>query len=59
MKFTFHIRNYDNAAMVENQTGETARLLKETAEKIEAGYLAGILRDENGNKVGSWAFTKN
>lgn len=33
---------------------ETARILREMADKIEAGADNGILRDVNGNNVGSF-----
>lgn len=46
---------YTGAALEDDPTGETARLLCEAAGKVEAGYHAGTLRDVNGNQVGHWA----
>ena len=45
--------NTDNAAFEENCT-EVERILIETAQKISAGITQGILRDYNGNKVGTF-----
>ena len=36
-----------------NREAEVARILREAADKIEAGYEDFTLRDYNGNKVGS------
>lgn len=33
---------------------ETARLLRNTAERVEAGHESGILMDVNGNRCGMW-----
>ena len=35
---------------------ETARLLKNTAERVEAGHNCGVLMDVNGNRCGMWDF---
>jgi hypothetical protein len=47
----------DNDAFVDNQTGETARILQELAKRIDGhpSFSAGhdqSLRDINGNEVG-------
>lgn len=45
----------DNAAFVDAPEGaELARLLRETAERLEQGVPYGSLRDVNGNMVGRW-----
>lgn len=44
-----------NAAFEGDQlTGEIARLLREAADKVEAGEISAPLRDINGNEVGHW-----
>lgn len=46
----------DNAAFADgNAASEVARILRETATKIESGHTDGKLRDSNGNTVGSFA----
>lgn len=60
----FHLEmDCDNAAFRDDDGGhdgatgaETARLLKEAAQQVDDGYLAGSLVDYNGNKVGDWRF---
>jgi len=45
----------ENAAF-EGQTGaEVARLLREAATDVEAGYSGAPLRDLNGNTCGRWS----
>ena len=44
----------DNAAFEDDPAGELARILRETAHKIEEGYNAGQCRDINGNQVGNF-----
>lgn len=62
MEFTLNITNMDGSAFSENEGGgpemETARILREIADRIEAGHLdAGIIHDVNGNKVGQYQTT--
>lgn len=46
--------NTGNAAFDDgNREAEVARILREAADKIEAGYEDFTLRDYNGNKVGT------
>ena len=46
-----------NAALCEaGGQYEVARLLRQTAERIEAGADCGLLTDYNGNRVGRWEF---
>ena len=47
-----------NAAFEDCPSFETARILREVADDIEASsmYCAGNLRDINGNTVGSFSF---
>jgi hypothetical protein len=33
-----------------------ARLLRETANRVDAGHTDGVLFDINGNKIGKWGF---
>lgn len=42
----------------ETTAEEVARLLRDTAEKLENGYRSGHPFDANGNKVGEWGFSK-
>ncbi len=55
MKFSFQIDS-DNVAIQDCQA--VAVLLRKVADRIDDGIEcddAGILRDENGNKVGNWS----
>jgi len=52
MKFEFEIDS-DNAAFSDSPELEVARLLRQTAKRIE-GQDEGLLIDINGNKVGYW-----
>jgi hypothetical protein len=54
----------ENAAFCDADTGEEsqeasnlecARILRDIANKLEAGQDCGSCRDVNGNKVGSWS----
>lgn len=47
-----------NAAFDENPSAETARILREIADDIEASvtYCEGNVRDINGNTIGSFSF---
>tara|TARA_B100000700_G_C14776291_1_gene729135 strand:+ start:575 stop:763 length:189 start_codon:yes stop_codon:yes gene_type:complete len=56
MKFNINIES-GNAAFESFADKETARILREVAERIEnTGDLEGVCRDHNGNRVGSWEF---
>lgn len=47
----------DNAAFEdENMRYETARILREIAERIETGMQYGPVRDANGNTIGEAGF---
>jgi hypothetical protein len=45
----------DNAAF-EEAASETARILRDIAERVEGGRLEGRVMDVNGNSVGNYAF---
>jgi hypothetical protein len=45
--------NTDNAAF-EEPGFELARILREVADRLESGSVAGNVRDINGNSVGSF-----
>jgi hypothetical protein len=54
----------DNAAFVDAPGEELASILADLAEDIHEGlgyapdgHLSGILRDTNGNNVGTWQYT--
>ncbi len=50
----------NNAAFTEDEGDlalETARLLRETADSVEAGKQSGSVIDLNGNRVGYYRFT--
>lgn len=55
MKFTLSIES-DNAAMVDNPRYRVADILTNLAERLVKPNCisCGIVRDENGNKVGSF-----
>lgn len=57
MKLTLKLR-LDNAAFDLCLATETARILKEVAERIEDGRGEGKCRDINGNTVGEWKVTR-
>lgn len=46
----------DNAAFQDDPGAEVARILREVAERVEAGELSRTVRDYNGNGVGSFWF---
>ena len=54
----FHLQMAcDNAAFGDEPGAEVARILTELARKVAGGFFeqdTGILRDENGNAVGTW-----
>lgn len=53
-KFTFTIHNFENDNMIEDGVGEVTRLLQQAASEVEKrGFVNQILRDTNGNIVGS------
>jgi len=54
-EFNMKIRS-DNAAFSDGGGPEVARLLRQTADRIEAGHDYGRLMDYNGNGVGEWDF---
>jgi len=45
-----------NDAFCDDETGETVRILREIAKKIEQGRENGSVMDLNGNKIGTWAY---
>ena len=46
----------DNAAFFDgNATHETARILRNIADRIESGATEGGAHDFNGNRVGKWS----
>lgn len=53
MATTFKVSfKVDNAAFEGAPEVEAARILREIADKIEAGQFSGAVMDVNGNKVG-------
>jgi hypothetical protein len=54
LKLTLHTHN----AAFDDESTEVARILRELADKIEAGRTSGRLFDVNGNACGNWAFDK-
>ena len=56
-KMTVVIQEFDNAAMVDDRTGEVVRMLTELASQIQEYGVVNAdgvwLRDINGNAVGS------
>lgn len=59
MKFTLNIE-CDNAAFTgdidDSRNDETARILREIAKQLDAGYVKGFAFDLNGNRVGTYNF---
>ncbi|HEY8310619.1 MAG TPA: hypothetical protein VIG47_08685 [Gemmatimonadaceae bacterium] len=54
MRFILKIDS-DNAAMVDDVHGETARILEDAARRVREGHSHGKVRDANGNTVGTFA----
>ena len=54
-KFSLNIETHSAAVAEEGREHEIARILRDTAERIENGQAAGVLLDINGAQVGSWA----
>lgn len=55
--FTLKIDDTGNAAFTDgNASAECVRILRETADKLEAGKDHGKVYDINGNPVGTWDF---
>jgi len=51
--FTLELES-GNAAMVDDPRYAVARLLRQTADRLEEFEESGVLLDENGNRVGEW-----
>ncbi len=52
----------DNAAFDDDARGETARILRDVAQRIESGEDANYyrtIRDINGNRIGAFRFVDN
>ena len=47
----------DNAAFVDDFAGEVNAILESVSQQIRQGQREGILRDSNGNKVGSFTIS--
>jgi hypothetical protein len=58
MKFILEIST-DNAAFTDSPGIETARILREAADRIERGTNNSRLRDVNGNTVGGFEFSED
>jgi hypothetical protein len=58
MKFKIEF-DTDNAAFDGQWAPETARILRNIADKIENGKASGKVLDENGNTVGQFGFYTN
>jgi len=56
MKFTLSI-DCSNAAF-EDLNEELRSLLAKVGDDIEGGATSGPIRDSNGNRVGTWQFTR-
>lgn len=52
-RFTLTI-DTDNAAFDPDPAPEVARILRQTADRVEAGVTSGAARDINGNRVGTF-----
>ncbi len=44
----------ENAAFVDDQAGEVARILREVADKVRPD-TEGVIFDVNSNRVGNWS----
>ena len=64
-KFTIEIK-CDGAAFFDDSTGEywepsyeVSRILRDIAYKVDEGYTSDSIMDINGNRVGSFEFSKD
>jgi hypothetical protein len=57
MKFRLTLDCGNAAFDYPDHRAEVARILRETAAKLDGGREGGFLRDVNGNHVGTFAFT--
>lgn len=46
-----------NASFEASELGETARILRDIADKITQGRRDGSVMDLNGNRIGTWEYT--
>ena len=53
MKFTIEFESGD-AALSDDPHGESARILRAIASRLDDGEDSGIVADLNGNSVGQW-----
>lgn len=53
VKFTVNIEG-GHDALVSDPHVEVCRILDTVKQKIRAGYVGGLTRDLNGNKIGAW-----
>lgn len=44
-----------NAAFDYEPASEVARILRDIAQRVEAGADCGTIRDHNGNTIGNWS----
>ncbi len=51
---TLTINNMENAAFATGGRDEVTRILREVADGVAQGRDDGVIRDVNGDKVGSW-----
>lgn len=56
--FTLSIKTGNDAFEGGAGRQEVARILRETAERVERGIAEGPVRDVNGNTVGGFVFEK-
>lgn len=52
-EFALNVKT-DNAAF-EDAPEELSRILREVADKVQAGYGSGVIFDVNGNRVGEFS----
>ena len=54
MEFELQMKSGNAAFSDGNTPAETARILREVADRVERGDDGGVVRDGNGNSVGNW-----
>jgi hypothetical protein len=55
VQLTVKIASDNEAAVYAGGSGFAAEALREIGERLDGGAVEGIVRDPNGNRVGSWA----
>ena len=60
MKFTINMASHNEAVSGDNTTASVADILEQVANEVRAELAtSGTVRDDNGNRVGSWKLVRD